>query len=421
MGRALGSRAQLALAYESVYGTPPGSGYKLMPFVRQSLATKQPLINSDLLGLGRDPQAPVRDGITSDGNADVPVDVDGIGYWLKGLLGQPTTAGAQPATGSFVFSAQPAVNSTVSVAGNPFTFVASGATGNQVNIGASLSATVTALAAALNASVIAGVAASTYAASGGTTLNITHDTVSPVGNVVALAASATSNATPSGATMSGGANSHTFNSGVLSLPSMALEIGHPDVPFYDMFGGVMVESMKFSMQRTGNVNATVGLVAQGSNSGAASAAGTPTALVATRFGSFSGSVTRNGVALGSIVSADFMYANNLDPVEVIRADGKIDGIDPTIAAMTGQLVSRFSDSTLLDQAVAGGACSLEFAWTLSASLSLTWTAHSVFLPRPDRSIDGPGGVQVSFDWQAAKATSPARMATVVLVNGTTAY
>ena len=34
MARAQGARAQMALAFETVYGTPPVSGYTRMPFAR---------------------------------------------------------------------------------------------------------------------------------------------------------------------------------------------------------------------------------------------------------------------------------------------------------------------------------------------------------------------------------------------------
>ena len=61
MARAQGARAQMALAYETVYGTPPVSGFRLMPFARATLGSEQPLLESELLGYGRDPLAPIKD------------------------------------------------------------------------------------------------------------------------------------------------------------------------------------------------------------------------------------------------------------------------------------------------------------------------------------------------------------------------
>ena len=55
MARAQGARAQMALAYETVYGTPPATGFRLMPFARATLGSEQPLLESELLGYGRDP------------------------------------------------------------------------------------------------------------------------------------------------------------------------------------------------------------------------------------------------------------------------------------------------------------------------------------------------------------------------------
>ena len=111
----------------------------------------------------------------------------------------------------------------------------------------------------------------------------------------------------------------------------------------------------------------------------------------------------------------------LDRIETIRSDAKIDGADPTISALTGKIDVRFADTTLLDQAINGTAAALEFSYALGSGESLTLTAHAVYLPRPRIEIKGPKGVQASFDWQAALATSPARMCTVVLVNTMTGY
>ena len=95
MARAHGARAQMALAFETVYGTPPASGYRLMPFARTTLGAEQPLLNSELLGYGRDPLAPIKDAVTADGEVVVPIDVEAFGFWLKAAFGAPTTTGAE--------------------------------------------------------------------------------------------------------------------------------------------------------------------------------------------------------------------------------------------------------------------------------------------------------------------------------------
>jgi hypothetical protein len=303
----------MALAYETVYGTAPASGYFTMPFARSTLGTEQPLLENELLGYGRDPLAPQRDAITSDGDVVIPVDVTAIGYWLKALLGQPTTTGTTPRT-------------------------------------------------------------------------------------------------------------HTFTSGGNTLPSMAIEIGNPEVPNFEMFTGVMVDRMQFSLERSGLLQATASLVAQGSVNAAATAAGTPTAITLQRFGHFNGSIRRNSTLLANIVSAEFTYANNLDRVETIRSDGRIEGADPGNVQGMGNIVSRFEDTTLLNQAINGTSCTLELAWSISANQSLTFTFHEVYLPRPRRPIEGPLGIQAQFDWMAARASgAPNRMMTAVLVNAQTSY
>lgn len=422
MARAQGARAQMALAFETVYGSPPAAGYTQMPFITSSLAAEQPLLASELLGYGRDPRAPLLDAITTDGDVEVPIDAVGFGFWLKAAFGAPTTAGTVAATGTITFSAQPAVNATVTINGTAFTFVASGATGNQVNIGANLAATLTALATALNASVVPGVALATYTGTA-TALTIVHDTLGNTGNSFTLAASTSpaSNGAVSGATLSGGLNAHTFMSGNWTLPSMSIEVAMPEVPRFAMYSGCMLDALSWTMERSGLLGAKATLVAQGETIAGATGAGTPAAIAMKRFGHFNGAIKRDGVALGNIVSADLTYANNLDRIETIRSDAKIDGADPTIAALTGKIEVRFADTTLLTQAINGTAAALEFSYVLPSGESLTVTAHAVYLPRPRIEIKGPKGVQASFDWQAALATSPARMCTVVLVNSIGTY
>lgn len=69
----------------------------------------------------------------------------------------------------------------------------------------------------------------------------------------------------------------------------------------------------------------------------------------------------------------------------------------------------------------GTACELTFGWAIDASRSLTFTLHEVYLPKPKQEVRGPGGIQASFAFQAAKDPSVQKTMTAVLVNDVTAY
>lgn len=104
------------------------------------------------------------------------------------------------ASGEIVFSVNPSADDTVTIGGTAVTAKASGATGAQFNIGASLAASMTALATVLNASADAQLAKATYTATGNS-IKIVFDTAGTSGNSFTIAASA---ATPSAATLLGG-------------------------------------------------------------------------------------------------------------------------------------------------------------------------------------------------------------------------
>jgi hypothetical protein len=309
MARAQGARAQMALAFETTYGTPPSGGFTKMPFASTTLGSEQPLLNSELLGYGRDPLPPNKDAVTANGNVVVPIDAAAFGFWLKAAFGAPVTTGAAP---------------------GPFT--------------------------------------------------------------------------------------HEFRSGAWTLPSLSIETGMPEVPRYAMYSGCVLDSITWQMQRSGLLTATASLVAQSETIASTSVAGTLDDLDLQRFGHFNGAITRNGSALGNIVSAEITYANTLDLVETIRSDGRIDGADPSIAALTGKIEVRFADPTLVNQAIAGDPCALSFSYALPSGESFAFTAHAVYLPRPRIEISGPQGVQATFDWQAARDSTLGRMCTATLVN-----
>jgi hypothetical protein len=188
----------------------------------------------------------------------------------------------------------------------------------------------------------------------------------------------------------------------------------------------VLDQISWQMQRSGLLTATARLVAQGETVGTTTSAfgapaSPPTALELKRFGHFNGAITRNGTALGNVVSAEITYTNNLDRIETIRSDGRIDGADPSIAALTGRIEVRFADQTLVTQAINGEACEMEFAYVLPSGESLRLTVHAVYLPRPRIEISGPQGVQATFDWQAARDSTVGRMCIATLINDIEVY
>jgi hypothetical protein len=202
---------------------------------------------------------------------------------------------------------------------------------------------------------------------------------------------------------------------------MAIEIGMPEVPSYGMNVGVRANMMKIQLQRSGLLNATMSLIAQGETKAGASAAGSPTEAAIERFSQFMGEIKRDGTSLGHIVSAELTYSNNLDKVEVIRPDGRIEDADPAMVAVSGTVNVRFADTVLLDQAVAGTACELSFGWAIGADKSLLFTLHEVYLPKPKQPITGPGGIQAAFAFQAAEDPALQKTLTAALVNDVSTY
>jgi hypothetical protein len=361
--------------------------------------------------------------INDTGNFVVPVEARDFGRWLQLLLGNPTSAGVV-ATGDITFTANPSATHTITINGVVWTFVASGATGTQTNIGANLAATLTQLATDLNASVNASITPATYSNSGGTKLSVVYDIVGAAGNSFTLA-SGNANGVASGATLSGGGYTHTFVSGAASLPSFSAEIGHANVPAYFVHTGCMLNSMAFNFQRSGAANATLNILAQGETRYTSSQGGTPTSRVYKPFSQFNGSIKRNSVALANITGAQFTYANGMQAVPTIRNDGLIDGVDPTTVNITGSIDVRFADTTLLDDALNNNAIELELAYKMAGldanNFSLTWTFHEVYLPRPRVPISGPGGVQTNFNWQGVYDDALSKSVTVVLKNDVTSY
>lgn len=199
---------------------------------------------------------------------------------------------------------------------------------------------------------------------------------------------------------------HTFTSGAQVLPSMSLEVGSPEVPAYTVNRGARGNQLRIAMSRSGLLNATCSLICIGETDPASTTAGpaSPTALDTVRFPQATGYVNKGGQALGSVVSADFTFSNNLEKVETIQSDGRIEDSDAGMAQATGSITVRFADLTLLAAATGSTPVDLAFGWSFGTGFSLVFLVPRVFLPKPKRPITGPNGIQAQFNWQASRGT-----------------
>ncbi|MBB3691454.1 phage tail tube protein [Sphingomonas sp. BK580] len=302
--RARGANARAVAAFETTPGTVPGAAAKWfrVPFVSHGLGEERGLIESDLLGQGREMQDPTPDVATNDGDIVVPVDVRNFARFLQLFFGDPTTSGPTQVNGADVFQ-------------------------------------------------------------------------------------------------------HVFRSGAQTLPSMSIEIGMPEVPSFSVHRGARGNQLRISMARGGLLNATCSLVCIGESDPVDATVGSanPVELATTRFPQATGYIRKDGQILGSVVSADFTFSNNLEKVETIQPDGRIEDSDPAMAQMTGSVTIKFKDRTLLNAATTSPPTPIElvFGWKVG-NHELLFTVGRVFLPRAKNPIQGPGAIQASYNWQSSK-------------------
>lgn len=426
--RARGANVQAAVAFASSYGAVPGSGfYAIHGGDLGDLGDKQGLIEDDLLGAGREPNQATDDVITNGTNMTVPVDARLLGLWLKLHFGAPVTTQGVAATGSIALPSNPVNNDTISLAGQAFTFKSTTPGANQIAIGATLAESIRNAVWVLNASAVAGVAAASYSTDrDGEKIYVKHKTIGTAGNSFALAASA---GTPSGSTLAGGSTSgpynHVFSSGALSLPDAAIEIGHPEVPSFHMNYGIMCNTGSIPLQRSGLLNLTQAVIAQGEKPvQSTTQAGTPTVFnggVVERFAQASGDVLDRGVPLAELVSGEASWNNNLELAENIRPDGRIDGADPGKFQAMARVALRFKDLTYYNLAQARQDLDLVFAWVRGPhSLQIRYPALRT-PARVSKPVSGPNGIQMTYEGQAGKHPTLGKSLIITLVNDVANY
>ena len=93
---AMGGNGQLAIDFESAFGTTPTTpAGKKMPFNKAGISGKQNMVDSNTITGVRSAAAPAFGNIDVSGNMVVPLTVRDFGFWLKACFGAPTTTGTE--------------------------------------------------------------------------------------------------------------------------------------------------------------------------------------------------------------------------------------------------------------------------------------------------------------------------------------
>ena len=195
----------------------------------------------------------------------------------------------------------------------------------------------------------------------------------------------------------------------------------PQIPEYIRFMGVKADNIAFNFQRSGEAQATISLLAQGEDASETSIFTGAEAKKYTRFSQFQGFIKSAGAFLANVTAASLTYSNNLEKIETIRNDGKVEAIDVGVASLSGSISVRYGDNDLMNKARAGVPVDLEFGYELSETQKITIICHEVYLPKPKRSISGPGGIECSYDFQGSKEQTLGKMMTVILINNEEVY
>lgn len=87
-----GANARLYIKQQTDLVTRASGNYLQVPFLSWGLVGSDEIADDPVLGYGRSPQRPARDAFSVAGRVVVPADHEAIGWWLKLLLGAPTTA-----------------------------------------------------------------------------------------------------------------------------------------------------------------------------------------------------------------------------------------------------------------------------------------------------------------------------------------
>lgn len=423
----VGATVGYTFQFESSYGVVASGNYITAEAFRLAgLRGEEALQTDPTLGSGREPSTPFRGAFNVNAEVEMPIDQRLFPYFLKNLMGAAQSPGTLGARGYIEFTAQPSADQTITLNGVTWTFKASGATGNETNIGASLQATLDQLVIDLNASADTDIDDATYSRLGNR-LVIAHDTADNSGDAYTLATNVTG-ATVSKATLyGGGLISHQFRSDTIStlsdIESITIQADDPALAGgnrYIVADGIWLGSLAFTRNREGVPHATFSGRGRSSVSQSSSVAGTPTTPTVDSFFQKQGFVLLDDIKIEAANSLQFNFSQGLLVRETLVDDGKIEAVDPGKIELGLSIEAIYSDNALKQASDAESTVSAKVGYLdKTTGAEILFDFGELHLPKPNVVFQGEGYTIVTYDLVGAKGAT--RSLTVTVINDVASY
>lgn len=157
--------------------------------------------------------------------------------------------------------------------------------------------------------------------------------------------------------------------------SFTMERRFTDISQYQVFTGVMIDSMSLNITPNGMITGSFGLVGMGTSISGTSLGSPAAAAANSPFDGFGGSLEEGGVSIAAISAITLELQNSLDPFFALGSDSAV-GINAGRCQVSGTVSAAFQNTTLLNKFIAETESSLSIGLSDPLGNDLT-----ILLPR----------------------------------------
>jgi hypothetical protein len=201
----------------------------------------------------------------------------------------------------------------------------------------------------------------------------------------------------------------------VTLNQFSIEKGFADVPFYQVFSGMAVNTFTLNLQGNSPVTAAIDFMGTGYTQGTTTLDPAPIdAVQGGLFDSYTGEIKEGGVTVADVMSLTLSINNNLTPAFVLFNENVAEIIDGR-CNVEGTVQLYFQDSTIYNKFANDTESSLEFTLKSNATDGYTFKLPRIKYTSADLPVSDEGPVTVSMPFQALQDDTPGVESTIEII------